>query len=94
MGDLLDMNRRENGGRMKDGVKEKLDTFLLLPEGWDSYGSAKFSEKVIAKAKEIADWLPDDGWGVVPCPGGAVQFEKHSDGFDIEIYISQQTGEG
>lgn len=68
-------------------LKEKLDGFLLLPDGWDSYGASRFSEHVIAKAKEVAEWLPGDGWCVVPCPSGAVQFEKHADGFDIEVYV-------
>lgn len=76
-------------------LEEKLNGLLCLPEGWDSYKSARFSEPLIAKAKEVADWLPGEGWQVVPCPGGgAVQFEKHTDGFDIEIYIEMRDPEG
>ncbi|MHB0978425.1 MAG: hypothetical protein ACYC1K_03450 [Minisyncoccota bacterium] len=73
-------------------LNETLDSFLLLPKGWDSYNSCRFNEELIVKAKEVAKWLPGDGWQVVPGAGGTVQFEKHADGFDIEVYVAAFDG--
>lgn len=73
---------------MSARLNKKLDTFLLLPENWDSYGGKRFSEELINKAKQMSGVLFGDGWIVVACPGGvAVQFEKRDDWCEINIYV-------
>jgi len=68
-------------------LTDRLDSLLTLQKGWDGYNAPVINERAVAKAKEVAALLPCDNWQAVPCASGAVQLEKHGDGFDIEIYI-------
>lgn len=73
-----------------------LDSFAGLPDNWDSYGGVATDKRAIAKAKELLSVLPGGPWQAVPGPGGDLQLELHSGGFDIEILIeaSNVRGEG
>ena len=64
-----------------------LDSFLLLEEGWDSYGGLPPKPETIAKAKDLLSLLPDWKWQAAPCSDGSVQLEMHNNGCHIEILI-------
>jgi len=70
-----------------NSINDRLDSFLMLENGWDGYDGISINKMAVLKAKEIASLLPAYDWQAVPCSSSAVQIEHHSDGFSIEIYI-------
>ena len=65
----------------------RLDSFLSLKKGWDSYGGLPPNPKAIEKAKELLSLLPDWQWRAVPVSDGSVQLEMHNNGYRIDILI-------
>ena len=67
---------------------DRLESFRGLHADWDSYGAKPISTKALSKAFDLRSLLRD-GWTPVPCSDGSVQLERHEDGVDIEILISE-----
>ena len=68
---------------------EIINSFLLLPVGWDSYGSTKISPIAVQEAKLILDSLSalPGQWFVVPTASGGISIERHDRFIDIEISV-------
>jgi hypothetical protein len=69
-------------------VAERIDSFLKLPENWNSYGAkaikahfAKFAGIFVQSVAEPS--LPEPS--VVPTVQGGVQVEWHTRGIDLEV---------
>lgn len=67
---------------MPSDLREKLESFTRLQEGWDTYGAAPIAALPIALARLLIE--PPH---LVPTSKGGVQLEWHAQGFDIEIEI-------
>ena len=67
---------------------DRVDSFRDLGHDWDSYKGKLISLKAIDAAKDLLYKL-GDGWTPVPCSDGSVQLERHADGLDIEIVVSE-----
>jgi hypothetical protein len=68
----------------------RLREIALLEPGWDGYGSAKPSARVIGAAVDLLKTLAVANFPaphVVPVGGGAIQVEWHRDGRSLEIVV-------
>lgn len=74
-------------------VLAKLLSFRRLQENWDSYGTAKPSERAIRAAMDLVQDLDRAGqnvYFVAPGPNGEVVMELKREDRSLEIYIDQE----
>jgi hypothetical protein len=77
-------------------VRKKLEILAGLSDNWDDYGSPKITEAALEMARKVIDATPDLPdpnnpslhYGIVPVPGGGIQFEMaHVHGAWLELEI-------
>jgi hypothetical protein len=72
------------------GVAAKLNAFLALPPGWNSYDASPIREESVETAWALLSCVLGPQMPlpyVVPLPSGGVQLEWHTERLDLEIEI-------
>jgi len=68
-------------------IKENIESFRHLKEGWNCYGSKAIPEKVIKRALEFEQMMDEETVEVFPTARESIQFETKSDKRYVEIEI-------
>jgi hypothetical protein len=69
---------------------DELQDLLSLPEGWDSYGSARIDDRVARHVKRLLEVL---AWGqiarpaLVPTSAGGIELEWHTRTLELHLEI-------
>ena len=72
------------------GIAAKLNAFLALPPGWNSYGASPIREESVETTWRLLSCVLEPRMPlpyVVPLPTGGVQLEWHTERIDLEIEI-------
>jgi len=72
-------------------IVNRLVTLSQLTDDWDSYGAEPIAVDALKSAFElVASTMSDDTPtpGIVPTPGGGIQFEWHTANIDLEVEIA------
>jgi hypothetical protein len=73
---------------MSEMLAMKINSFAELKANWDSYGAEPFSPETIQLALQVSSGL-HDGWFVVPCGDGSIQFSRGDEEENISVWASK-----
>ena len=71
----------------KEEVIEKIETYIDLPENWDSYGGIAPKIETIQFVKEVVNSLPNYLYFCCPGPNGEVEIDWRRGDLEIEAFF-------